>query len=199
MHRHFVCRKQMELYLIEDYKEIHPGLKGPELTDALVLDLLRESGKLPPVEETPGHPVIERLPGGKPVLKLPQDPAASDPPEEEIHFSVSHTNETFGCVIAEQPIGFDLQVTRSVQILRMARRYFTADEISYLEDSGEDASVLEERFFRLWTRKEAYAKLTGEGLTAVLEGAPVTGRDDLVFTDMNFGDGLYGCICTYED
>ena len=81
----------------------------------------------------------------------------------------------------------------------MARRYFTAEEISYLEESGEDAAALEERFFRLWTRKEAYAKLTGEGLTAVLEGAPVTGRDDLVFTDMNFGDGLYGCICTYED
>ena len=55
MHRHFVCKKHMELYLIEDYKEIHPGLKGPELTDALVLDLLRESGQLPPEEETSGQ------------------------------------------------------------------------------------------------------------------------------------------------
>ncbi|MBQ9061187.1 MAG: 4'-phosphopantetheinyl transferase superfamily protein [Firmicutes bacterium] len=174
----------MELYLIEDYNEIYPEHRGAALTQRLVEDLLRENGW---IDE--GRKIrIDRLAGGKPVLA-----------ESEIHFSVSHTGTLFGCVIADEPVGLDIQAVTGAKARRLAERYYTEEEVQWMEAGSspppEDGSFAD-RFFRLWCRKEAYAKLTGEGFTAVLKGEPVIGRSDLDFTDLILGDGVYGCICT---
>lgn len=177
----------MELYIIEDYRDCFPELTGRELTDALVIRLLTENGYL-----RAAKPRIIRLPGGKPVL-------AGD---TGIFFSVSHTGKVFACAVSDEEIGLDIQEARrrdASRTRRLARRYFTEDEIAYLEggfgNSGRTEEELTDRFYRLWTRKEAYAKYTGEGLKAVLEGSPVLGREDVVFREILLGDGLYGCIC----
>ncbi|MBQ9016379.1 MAG: 4'-phosphopantetheinyl transferase superfamily protein [Firmicutes bacterium] len=185
----------MELYLIEDYNEIYPQLKGADLTNALVKDLLQDNGWIERDQIQ-----IRRLPGGKPVLadlKDAQDGAET--PGRPVHFSVSHTGHLFGCIIAEVPVGLDIQKVTGAKARRLADRYFTDAEIAWIE---ADADLAEEsfrdRFFRLWCRKEAYAKLTGEGLTAVLSGASVLDRTELEFQDLNLGNDIYGCICTYN-
>ena len=160
--------------------------QSAKLTDALVAMLLTENGHLP----EDARVKIRRLEGGKPVLAEPADTG--------IHFSVSHTGNLFACVIAGGEVGLDIQETRRTNADRLARRYFTNEENRWLAQSGlttDDTSA----FFRLWTRKEAYAKYTGRGLASVLAGEPVLGRNDVAFTELTLGDGVYGCICMETD
>ena len=170
-HRHLTI---MELYVIEDYKEWFPALTGQELTDALVLQLLVEHGLL---EENQKRTII-RLPGGKPVLS-----------GGSLHFSVSHTGSVFACAAWDQNLGLDIQKKDGRDRSRLAGRYFTRAECRFLEENGPDS------FYRLWTRKEAYAKYTGQGLAAVISGSPVLDRQDVEFLDLVLDEDLYGCIC----
>ncbi len=172
----------MRLYIIEDYKSRYPHLKGRALTDALVKDILQEDGCLEAHEE----PSIRRLPEGKPVLDHPAG----------VCLSVSHTGDVFGCVIHTDEVGLDLQKTEPRDMMRLARRYFREDEVALLEKCGGDLQARQKRFFQLWTRKEAYGKFTGEGLAALLEREQMLDREDVVFQDLYFGDGLYGCVCS---
>ncbi len=55
--------------------------------------------------------------------------------------------------------------------MRLARRFFTGEETAALEK----AHWQEDFFFRLWARKEAYGKLTGEGLAGALDISLVPG------------------------
>lgn len=181
-----------KLFLTENYRAVYPDLKGQTLTDALVKDVLIGNGYIESEDKWDEMGLrIHRLPGGKPILAGCPDGSFPEV-AGKIHFSVSHTDDVFGCAVSDEAVGLDLQLARPLRMQRLAERYFNPDEIEYLQ---EDASC-EQRFFRLWTRKEAYAKYTGAGLQAVLEKAPVLGRRDTVFTDMYFGDGLYGCICS---
>ena len=52
--------------------------------------------------------------------------------------------------------------------MRVAEKYFREGEVQYLKEQQE-----EERnaaFFRLWTMKESYMKMTGEGMSLSLNG-----------------------------
>ena len=197
--------------MIDDYKQTVPGLSGRELTDALVKELLLSGRYVSSEEEWRERNLrILRDEKGKPRLcsgqavesdqTLPSGqtccPGSNDPEQgidPGILLSVSHTGTVFGCVIASTEecsgIGFDIQLARSSNTDKIARRWFSPEEIQWIGDQPDG-------FYRLWTRKEAYAKLTGEGLSSILERTPVLGRRDVVFRDLNLGDGLFGCICS---
>src|SRR5258708_15670923 len=64
-------------------------------------------------------------------------------------------------------IGIDVeQVRRDFDLDAIARRFFSAHEQSQLAALPADERV--EGFFRCWTRKEAYIKATGDGLSLPL-------------------------------
>jgi phosphopantetheinyl transferase len=50
--------------------------------------------------------------------------------------------------------------------LKLATRFFHADEVEKLRDLDEDE--LQKRFIKLWVQKEAYAKLTRLGLSGTI-------------------------------
>ncbi|MCM1188046.1 MAG: 4'-phosphopantetheinyl transferase superfamily protein [bacterium] len=89
-----------------------------------------------------------------------------------LFFSLSHSGDYVLCAVARQEIGADLQRLQPVDAEKLARRFFSESERLALErcESGGERQKL---FFELWTRKEAYSKLTGEGVAAAL------GRDML--------------------
>jgi len=87
--------------------------------------------------------------GGKPYLR-----------DGTAHFSISHSDKWVALAVSECDIGADIQVISPVRPA-VLHRCFTPEEQAWI---GEDA----ERFTRLWTQKEAYAKYTGRGLTAPL-------------------------------
>lgn len=83
-------------------------------------------------------------------------------------FNLSHTNDlTVLAVTQAADIGVDLEyITRKVDILKLADRYFSAREAEELRAVG--VAKFNERFFELWTLKEAYIKACGMGLAIPL-------------------------------
>ena len=65
--------------------------------------------------------------------------------------------------VAGLHLGFDIEPLGRRAPMEVARRYFTAAEIAWLD--GLPAAARGEGFFRLWTLKEAFIKATGKGLT----------------------------------
>ena len=91
-------------------------------------------------------PVFDFLSHGKPVLR--------DYPD--LHFSLSHSGNAVLCALDRRPVGADIE---------MIRRRNLEHLLSVERTSIEQAASPELCFTRLWTRKESYLKLTGEGLT----------------------------------
>lgn len=76
-----------------------------------------------------------------------------------VHFSASHSAGWWGCLMAGEPVGFDLEVCREkVGYEKIARRFFAEEECDLILNAGREA------FFDVWVRKEAYVKYLGSGL-----------------------------------
>ena len=77
-----------------------------------------------------------------------------------IHFNLSHTRHGVLCVIADKPIGCDIEDIPDHLDPDLCQHVLSAAEIEEIQH----ASVPQIAFIRLWTVKEALLKLTGEGL-----------------------------------
>ena len=87
----------------------------------------------------------------------------------DLHLSISHSDEMVAGVINEKPVGIDIEKIRPIK-LSMCRHVCTPEENAYLQiddtqgDRCEDPVFLQ-RFFEIWTAKEAYFKKCGTGIT----------------------------------
>jgi len=83
----------------------------------------------------------------------------------DLRFNVSHAEDTALYAIASGgEVGIDVEATmRNVDVDGVARHAFSANECEVLAALAPDAR--REAFFRIWTRKEAYVKARGEGLS----------------------------------
>jgi 4'-phosphopantetheinyl transferase len=88
--------------------------------------------------------------------------------ESGVKFNVSHSGGiALLAFTRRRDIGVDVeQVRRDFDLEAIARRFFSADEQKQL--AAAPAEEKPEAFFRCWTRKEAYIKATGEGLSLPL-------------------------------
>lgn len=82
-------------------------------------------------------------------------------------FNISHSGDYVAIAVGEKSIGIDIQKMRSKRKLDLAERFFSEKETDLLKSLPEDRQ--NEMFFRLWSRKEAYGKCTGEGVRPVLD------------------------------
>jgi 4'-phosphopantetheinyl transferase len=100
---------------------------------------------------------------GRPVI-LNEDAAAA-----RLTFNISHTRGLVVLAVTrENELGVDVEhVNARHAILSIAERYFAPDELHDLSALPEAAR--QERFFELWTLKEAYAKARGMGLSLPLD------------------------------
>ena len=89
-------------------------------------------------------------PAGKPYLK--------DHPE--IHFNLSHCPRAAMCVVADHPVGCDIEAVPDELDIDLCRYCFNDEEVATILAS--DSPTL--TFTTLWTQKEAIMKLTGKGL-----------------------------------
>ena len=169
------CTIMFELHVFEEYKESYPDLNGRELTDQYIRLALAESG----IKDA----VIQRTDKGKPFLR-----------GGNACLSVSHSADMIVICIADEEVGIDLQYARGINAKKIANRFFSVEENDYIRSCGRP----EDAFFRLWTRKEAFAKLTGEGMGQLVKPIPVLARSDVEFEDFTLEEGLYCSICTYK-
>ncbi len=111
------------------------------------------------IGERPEHLRFFYGPWGKPRL----EPAAR---AQRIEFNVSHSGELALYAIADgRRLGVDVEtivpVTENDE--RLSRSWLSEQELG--EMSTMDASARTRRLYSLWTRKEAYLKARGEGLS----------------------------------
>lgn len=84
---------------------------------------------------------------------------------EQLDFNLSHSGEYFAFVISNDEatiVGIDIEVIKNSKIDSIVNQYFHKDEASYIYQGKQDALI---RFHEIWTRKEAYLKMLGFGLT----------------------------------
>jgi len=103
-------------------------------------------------------------------------------------FNVSHTDRLIAIAVAApgRALGIDIEaLDRPVPHADIARRFFHPSEWSQLR--GQPAGMGSDRFFRLWTAKEAFIKATGEGMSRDLASFCVL-LDPPRFADQTLSD-----------
>ena len=105
-------------------------------------------------------------PHGKPFVAWPRE-------GRSLHFSVSHAGDFALIGIAwRHPLGVDVERVRDgIDHARMAERIFSPHERTALADI--QAAMRAQAFFGVWTRKEAYVKAHGLGLSMPLDSFDV--------------------------
>lgn len=89
------------------------------------------------------------LPGGQPYL-----------PGDERYISVSHSKNLVAVAVSDAPIGIDVERIAARPVATLAKKCMTATEYERFLSAADQTLC----FYRHWTAKEAYAKLTGSGL-----------------------------------
>jgi 4'-phosphopantetheinyl transferase len=109
----------------------------------------------------PGQLRFHRTAQGKPEL--------AGPHAGMLQFSMSHSGAlALYAVAQDRGVGVDIERIRpDMAFMEVARRFYSPRECAQLESLP--AEVRARTFFQLWTRKEAYAKATGQGLSMPLE------------------------------
>ena len=113
------------------------------------------------LETDPARIQFTYSPEGKPEV-------VPGPAHRQLHFNLSHSGTKLLLAFAwERQVGADVERLRSdIELEQIATRFF-----SYAEQSALLSLPPAQRtaaFFRCWTRKEAYVKATGKGLSLPL-------------------------------
>ena len=142
-------RKRIERLAKED--DIRRSLLG----EILLKKLLCESGK--------NNEIIQCDNNGRPYLE-----------DRELHISITHSGDMVACAIDSQPIGIDAELIRPIK-LSLINRVCNAAEAKHIlsgynrKDEKEtvyDDAVLE-KFFSVWTSKEAVIKKSGKTIADI--------------------------------
>ena len=88
----------------------------------------------------------------------------------EVCFSLSHSGKYVIGAFSNQEVGIDVQKHRGMRS-GMAERFFTEEDNALLKHLGAEHAI--ENFYRIWTVKESYMKLTGEGMRQGLDATVV--------------------------
>ena len=83
---------------------------------------------------------------------------------ENYHISLSHCDGMILFASSSSPVGVDIEKPKA-NFERIAKRFFTEDESQKIKNAPSPA----DEFLLVWTRKEAFVKLTGEGLKRALD------------------------------
>ena len=104
--------------------------------------------------------------------------------ENQVSFNISHCGEL--CLFAfalQRQVGVDIEhLGRKASIDRIARRFFAFEEIASVIEAPDHGKV--RVFFEIWTRKEAYLKSRGVGISVPLDSFALTsGPEAMIIRD----------------
>ena len=89
----------------------------------------------------------------------------------DVQFNISHKGDIAVCAVDDESVGVDIEIINPTS-LKAALFAFSSEEIEFIFGKTpcennfeycEDYSILE-KFFRIWTIKEAFCKCTGKGI-----------------------------------
>ncbi len=167
----------MIIYIFENYKNRNESTVN--LAKKAVIDFLRkENYSLDKIENI----TIEKTKEGKPYAKdLP------------IFLSISHSENICIIGISLVEIGVDIEKIREINYNQIAKRYFMDKEIKHINETPN-----KDEFFRIWTRKEAYAKMLGIPVLKILKTiSAIEGNNvrDIHFEEIYIKKGFISSVC----
>lgn len=134
------------VYAVRNQKSLQQSLAGIR---ALLL-LLESMGVAPESVK------LERNERGKPIIA-----------ESDMEFNISHSGELAVCALSNTPVGIDIEKVRYIRNAdELANRFFGEEERKAF--GRAESEEKEKRFFEIWTKKEAYLKLLGCGISTQL-------------------------------
>jgi 4'-phosphopantetheinyl transferase len=108
-------------------------------------------------------------PYGKPMLAKRADPSV-------IQFNLSHSHGLALCAVAMHEVGVDLEyIYADCSFEGIAKQFFSLQEVTALNSCPQH--LRKKLFFHFWTRKEAYLKARGLGLSGDLKQYQITKMD----------------------
>ena len=129
---------------------------------------------------------------------------------QEVHFNLSHSGERVMCVISPFEVGCDVEMIKGDRG-KLAERFFKSEESAWIKHF-ETLEAQSEAFYRLWTLKECYMKVTGRGLSLMpdmfalhmdeLENVTLFHdgkRPEYSFREINLHDGYRYAYCIKND
>jgi 4'-phosphopantetheinyl transferase len=84
--------------------------------------------------------------------------------DSALRFNISHSGALALIALSRAEVGADVELPRPRRSDAIARRFYAPGEIERLFAESDEARRAD-AFFRLWTCKEAFLKVTGEGLS----------------------------------
>ena len=147
-------------------------------------------------------PEISYGPQGKPYVK---DNVFCGQP---LYFNLSHSEDMAVCAISSKEVGIDVQKCKDIDFFGMAKRFFAPEEVRALENTTPEEQ--KSLFYRLWTYKEAYGKMTGQGVLAYLgkdflqmmpenenrtETTPESCEERVLFQEFSLVPDFYMTLC----
>jgi len=143
-------KMKSKLYLFIVEKDV----KNKDLQKALIKKMIMQSGINIEVNND-----IYFFSGeyGKPYLKN----------QNNIFFNLSHSKKILVCGVFKKEIGVDVEYINHPN-LGIAKRFFNEEEVKYIFQC-KNILKREKRFYEVWTKKEAYVKYLGKGLSIDLK------------------------------
>lgn len=94
-------------------------------------------------------------------------------PSNTLHFNLSHSERLGALAISTSPIGTDIEHIKSLEdYVSLTKHFLSVQERNYFEQ----LSIVDQHlaFYRAWTRKEAYIKAIGMGLSYPVEQVTIS-------------------------
>lgn len=126
----------------------------------------------------------------------------------QIHFNLSHSDERVMCAISTYEVGCDVEIIKKDR-LHIAEKAFSPSEQAWIKSLG-NALEQDKGFYRIWTLKECYMKVTGLGFELIPSDFALHMDDsrillnhnglrpEYVFREFDFNDG-YKYACCLRD
>lgn len=111
-----------------------------------------------------------------------------------IHFNLSHSGDYVLCALSDREVGADIQQMNDIDYWKTAERFFQSEEVAKMRR----LATMEEQkrfFYKLWARKEAYGKFTGEGVTKALFVDMIDFPEDTLWEEYEDLDGYCIAVC----
>jgi len=147
--------------------------------------------------------------------KLELTPLVNQKPKLEnapfnIHFNISHSgNKILIAIGFSSDVGIDVEkVIPDFDMDGFAEANYHPNELAHFRSLGNNSET--EYFYTIWTRKEAWLKLTGEGVNDKLRDLdfsgskvqpviPPHGHHDLYMTSWKESEDYLGTLAAYSD
>jgi phosphopantetheinyl transferase len=96
---------------------------------------------------------------------------------DNCYVSISHSGNFVAVCKSALPVGIDIEcLSKDINWQRLAERYFSLDEIEFL-----NLNPCKEVFLEIWTKKEALSKISGNGLSDIFKKVSVFSTTEYTF------------------